>query len=179
MSLLRAGRPTATAVLLLGLSVVLSGCIPQGLAFRADERLTIISPEDRSTVTLPVTIDWDIRDFRIVEPDAEAEPVPDAGYFAVFIDRAPMPPGEHLRWIARKDNSCRPADGCPDEEYLNARGIYTTSETELTLEQLPRNTRDDDDRERHRIVIVLLDAAGHRIGESAFEIALDVERSTS
>jgi hypothetical protein len=162
-----------------GVCAVLAGCVPQGLAFRTDERLTIIEPEDRATVTLPVTIDWDIRDFRIVEPDADAQPAQNAGYFAVFIDRAPMPAGEHLRWIARKDNSCRPADGCPDEEYLNARGIYTTSETELTLEQLPRNTREDDDRERHRIVIVLLDTAGRRIGESAFEIAFDLERSTS
>lgn len=178
MPLLRAGRPAVTALLLLGLSLALSGCVPEGLAFRTDERLTIISPEDRSTVTLPVTIDWDIRDFGLAEPDPDAEPAKDAGYFGVFVDTAPMPPGEHLSWIARDDNSCRPADGCPDEEYLNARGIYPTSETELTLEQLPRNTRDDDDRERHRIVIVLLDVTGHRIGESAFEIAIDVERST-
>ena len=37
-------------------------------------------------------------------------------------------------WVARKDDSCRESDGCPDEEYLNARGIYTTTKTELTLE---------------------------------------------
>jgi hypothetical protein len=163
---------TACAVLLL--CGALTGCVPDGLAFRTDTRLTIIEPEDRSTVTLPVTIDWDIRDFGIAEPGDEVRE--GEGYFAVFIDRSPMPPNEHLRWIARKDNSCRESDGCPDEEYLAARGIYTTTETELTLDQLPRTTDDDDRRERHRATIVLLDASGARIGESAFEVLFDLDR---
>jgi hypothetical protein len=153
---------------------VLSACVPQGLAFRVDERLTFVSPEDRSTVTLPVRLDWDIRDFEITPPGS-GERRKDAGYFAVFVDGSPMPPGEPLRWVARKDTSCRADDGCPDAEYLQGRGIYTTTETELVLEQLPR-FGDDDRRERHRATIVLLDASGTRIGESAFEIAFDVDR---
>ena len=173
------GRRPATAVALLGLCGVLSGCVPQGLAFKVDERLTFQSPEDRATITLPLKLDWDIRDFEITEPGGE--PRKDEGYFAVFIDGSPMPPGEKLRWIARKDNSCRAADGCPDEEYLEARGIYTTTETELVLEQLPRTTSEDDGerRERHRATIVLLDASGTRIGESAFEVAFDIDREAS
>jgi hypothetical protein len=156
---------------------VLSGCVPQGLAFKVDERLTFQSPKDRATVRLPVTLDWDIRDFEITEPGGE--PRDDAGYFAVFVDATPVPPGKPLSWIARKDNSCRSADGCPDEEYLLARGIYTTTKTELILEQLPRTGRGDEDdrRERHRATIVLLDAEGKRIGESAFEVAFDVTRT--
>lgn len=172
------GHRSATGVALLGLCAALAGCVPQGLAFKVDERLTFQSPEDRSTVRLPVTLDWEIRDFEITSPGGE--PREDAGYFAVFIDSAPMPPGKPLRWIARKDNSCRPAEGCPDAEYLLARGIYTTTETELVLEQVPRTTSDDRDRrERHRATIVLLDASGRRIGESAFEIAFDVDREVS
>jgi hypothetical protein len=167
----------AAAVGVLGLCLALSGCVPQGLAFRVDDRLSFRSPEDRSTVTLPVVLDWEIEDFRIVDPGGE--PRDDAGYFAVFVDRAPMPPNESLRWLARKDSSCRAADRCPDEEYLNARGVYTTTETRLVLEQLPRTTDREDRKERHRAVVVLLDASGRRIGESAFEIAFDVERSTS
>ena len=170
-------RRPATALVLAGLCAALTGCVPQGLAFRTDTRLTIIEPEDRESVSLPVTIDWDIRDFEIVGPgsDVEGEGDRDAGYFAVFVDGTPMPPGKSLRWVARKDTSCRPADGCPDEEYLEARGIYTTTETELTLEQLPQ-TGNDDRRERHRATIVLLDAGGSRIGESAFEVAFDIDR---
>lgn len=172
--MLRERRPAAAAAAALGLCLALSGCVPQGLAFRIDERLTFTSPEDRSTVSLPVTIDWEMRDFQVVEPGTQ--PREDAGYFAVFVDRAPMPPNEDLRWIARKDTSCREDDGCPDEEYLNARGIYTTTDTELVLEQLPR-LGDDDERERHRAIVVLLDGEGRRIGESGFEIAFDLERS--
>jgi hypothetical protein len=161
------------------LCAALSGCVPQGLAFRVDERLTFQSPKDRSTVTLPVTLDWDIRDFDITPPGGA--PRKDAGYFAVFVDSTPMPPGKPLRWIARKDTSCRADDGCPDEEYLEARGIYATTETELVLDQLPRTGRQDDDnrRERHRATIVLLDASGRRIGESAFEILFDVDRKAA
>ena len=153
---------------------VLSACVPQGLAFRVDERLTFTSPEERSTVTLPLTLDWEMRDFEITAPGS-GERREDAGYFAVFVDGAPMPPGEPLRWVARKDTGCREDDGCPDAEYLASRGIYTTTETELVLEQLPR-LGDDDRRERHRATIVLLDAGGSRIGESAFEIVFDVDR---
>jgi hypothetical protein len=162
-----------TATALAGLCAVLSGCVPQGLAFRVDERLTFTSPEDRSEVRLPVTIDWEIRDFEVTGPGGEV--TKDEGYFAVFVDSSPMPPGKHLRWVARKDNSCRESEGCPDEEYLLARGIYVTTDTELVLEQLPR-VGDEDRRERHRATVVLLDASGTRIGESAFEIAFDVNR---
>ena len=173
------GQRLAAPVALLGLCVALAGCVPQGLAFRVDQRLTFTSPEDRSTVTLPVTLDWEIEDFEITEPGGE--PREDAGYFGVFVDTTPMPPGEDLAWIARDDTSCRPDDGCPDEEYLSGRGIYTTTDTELVLEQLPRTTGSDDDdrRERHRATIVLLDATGTRIGESAFEIAFDIDRKAA
>lgn len=171
-------RRPATALLVAGLCAALTGCVPEGLAFRTDTRLTIVSPEDRTEVQLPVTIDWDIRDFEIVEPGEDVDPADEgeAGYFGVFVDTTPMPPGESLRWVARDDTSCREADGCPDAEYLAARGIYTTTETELVLEQLPRTGREGDPRERHRATIVLLDATGTRIGESAFEVAFDIDR---
>ena len=172
----RVGKRSGTGLALLALCGALSGCVPQGLAFKIDDRLTFQSPEDRATVKLPVTLDWDIRDFEITSPGGD--PRKDAGYFAIFVDSTPMPPGEPLRWLARKDNSCRAADGCPDEEYLLARGVYTTTDTELVIEQLPRSS-DEDRRERHRATIVLLDASGTRIGESAFEIAFDIDREAT
>jgi hypothetical protein len=171
-----ARRRISTACAVLSLSGVLTACVPQGLAFRTDQRLTFVSPEDRATVSLPVRIDWDIRDFDIVDP---GQPVgEDEGYFAVFVDRAPVPPGKPLSWIARDDDDCRAADGCPDEEYLNTRGVYATTETELIFEQLSRTDDREGRKERHRVVVVLLDADGKRIGESAFEIAFDLKRST-
>lgn len=167
-------RRAVWALALAALCASLTGCVPQGLAFKIDERLSFTSPKDRATVELPVTLDWEIRDFEVVEPGTEVRE--DEGYFAVFVDSSPMPPNKPLSWIARKDNSCRESDGCPDEEYLNSRGVYVTTGTELVLDQLPRTTNDEDRRERHRATIVLLDGSGKRIGESAFEIAFDLDR---
>ena len=170
-------RHVARAIALTAVCASLAACVPQGLAFRVDERLTFQAPEDRSTVQLPVTLDWSIRDFTVVQPGT-AGAGEDAGYFGVFVDTSPMPPGKGLEWLARDDDGCRQDDGCPDAEYLAGLGVYTTTQTELALEQLPRGD-DEDRRERHRATIVLLDASGRRIGESAFEIAFDVDREAS
>jgi hypothetical protein len=167
---------TSAAFLAACLCVLLSGCVSSNLAFRVDDRLTITAPEDRAVVTLPVTVRWDIRDFDVVKPGAAApRPGTDAGYFAVFVDGTPQPPGKTLAHLARKDRSCRPADGCPDAEYLAARNVYSTSAQEITFEQLPRPS-DEKKKERHTVTIVLLDPAGKRIGESAFEVTFTLER---
>ena len=146
--------------------------MPQGLAFRLDDRVQITAPADREEVELPVTLRWSVEDFEVVQPGTEVRE--DAGYFAVFVDRAPVPPGKTLAWIARNDSGCSESSGCPDAEYLSSRGIYTTSETQLVLEQLPRG--DEGKRDRHTATIVLLDGSGARIGESAFEVVFEVER---
>jgi hypothetical protein len=157
--------------------LLLTGCVPQGLAFRVDDRLTITSPKDRAEVTLPLTVSWEIRDFTVVGPGG-ASSGSKSGYFGVFIDRAPQPPGKPLSWVARKDRTCRPADGCPDAEYLAARQIYSTTDTHLTFAQLPRPSGDNKHKERHSITVVLLDPAGKRIGESAFQIDVTLKRQS-
>ncbi len=167
----RSGR---LAAVLAALSLLSSGCIQQGLAFRVDDRLKIESPKARSEVALPVTIRWTVKDFTIAGPGS----VPagkDSGYFAVFVDRSPQPPNKTLAWTARKDRTCRPADGCPDAEYLAARNIYTTTDTSITFEQLPRPS-DRNRKERHEVTVVLLDPSGRRIGESAFFVDFTVKR---
>ena len=158
--------------------LLVTGCVPQGLAFRVDKRLTITSPKDRAEVTLPLTVSWNIRDFTIVGP-GESPQARDSGYFAVFIDQAPQPPGKPLSWIARKDRTCRASDGCPDAEYLAARHIFSTTDTHITFEQLPRPSSENKQKERHTITVVLLDPAGKRIGESAFEVVVTVDRKPS
>jgi hypothetical protein len=166
------GRLAAVAA---ALSLLTSGCVQQGLAFRVDDRLTIDAPKARSEVTLPVTVRWSVKDFTVVAPDAGGAATKDTGYFAVFVDRTPQPPGKPLSWIARKDRTCRVADGCPDAEYLAARNIYSTSDMSLTFEQLPRPSNKRE-KERHNVTIVLLDAQGRRIGESAFYVEFVVKR---
>lgn len=155
--------------------LLVAGCVPQGLAFRVDDRLTITSPKNRAEVTLPLTVSWEIRDFTVVGP-GDATTGSKSGYFAVLIDQAPQPPGKPLSWVARKDRTCRPADGCPDAEYLAARQIFSTTDTQLTFAQLPRPSEDNKHKERHSITVILLDPAGKRIGESAFQIDIIVKR---
>lgn len=166
-------RPGLALLAAAALTTALTGCVPQGIAFRTDTRLSIVSPRDRATVTLPVTLRWDVRDFTVAEPGGPVQP--DTGYFAVFLDSTPMPPGKPLRYVARTDDSCREADGCPSEQYLNDRNVYTTTQTRLVLSRLPQ-TAADGKRERHRATIVLLDSQTRRIGESAFELTFDLDR---
>lgn len=153
--------------------VCLTACVPSGLSFRVDDRLEFESPKDRATVRLPVRIDWNVRDFRVVEPGTP--PRPGEGYFAVFVDRAPQPPGKPLSWIARNDDSCVAAAQCPDEGYYADRGVYATTETHVVLEDLVRRGSDKR-KERHTVTVVLLDGVGARIGESAFTIDFYLDR---
>lgn len=157
------------------LAAALSGCgfSTTGLAFTNDDRIEILSPKDREKHRLPVTIDWAVDDFEITGPGRGSGD--NEGYFAVFVDSAPIPPGKTLRHVARKDPTCRASNGCPDEQYLEARGVYTTTETELTLETL-RSSGLDGRREFHEVTVVLLDPEGRRVGESAWYVRFEIDR---
>ena len=147
------------------LALAMSGCAINGLSFRVDERVTFTAPQDREQVTLPLTVDWDVTDF------------PEDGSYVAFIDRSPMPPNQTVDWFAKDDETCRPADGCPDEEYLTSRNIFPVDDTQLEIEQLPPPPTDQAKRrEFHEVTVVLLDAAGKRMGESAFTIEFEVVR---
>jgi hypothetical protein len=143
-------RRIASGLLIL-LSV--SACVPDGLAFRVDERINITEPADHATVTLPVRIAWEVNSFDIAKPDTP--PRDDAGYFGVFVNRAAIPPGEAMP--AKLEH-----------------GVYTTTDTSLLVKKLPPGTADQD---QHTATIVLLDGAGRRIGETAFGVTFEVENS--
>jgi len=149
---------------LLVVALLSSGCAVRGIAFRQDDRLTFTSPGDRDEVTLPVTVTWEVEGFD----------VPDDGSYAVFVDRSPQPPGKTLEWLARNDDTCRADDGCPNAAWFAERDVFTTTETEHTIERLPART--DDRREMHEVTVVLLDAEGRRIGETGWTLELQVER---
>ena len=151
------------------------GCAVDGLAFRVDDRLDVVSPRDREVVSLPVRIEWEITDFEVTGPTPSSEP--ESGFFGVFVDRAPQPPGQTIEWFAKDDPACRPADDCPNKEYFAARGVYTTSKTRFVLRTLPPPPSDQAKRrELHEVTIVLLDGTGRRIGESAFTSEFEVKR---
>jgi hypothetical protein len=144
------------AVLLLALA---PACGVEGLNFVQDERVTITAPRDRAEVSLPVTLRWSARDFD--------------GTYAVFVDRAPVPPGQTLAWLARDDELCEQTVGCPNEAWFADRDVYATSSTQLTIDDLPDLT-DGERRDFHEASVVLLDRDGRRVGEAAFTVEFQV-----
>ncbi|MGH2806758.1 MAG: hypothetical protein ACRDKT_05725 [Actinomycetota bacterium] len=159
--------------LLFLLLVLTTACQLQGLAFIQDRRVEVTSPGYREIVDLPVTVDWDVTD-----EDLEAS-LGDDIQFGVYVDIDPQPPGEPLEYFARDDLRCKRTTGCPDEKYLRERGVYTTSETEMTFRLLPIAPGVDLERgdpDFHDVTIVLLNDEGVRIGESGWSITFEIDR---
>ncbi len=151
-----------------------AGCRTHDLAFRADERVTIDSPEQRSTVQLPFTLRWTARDFRGIGADGSQKK--DRGFYAVFLDRSPIPPGETLAYVSRDDPACH--DPCADPSYLAQKGIRVTKDSFLRIDTLQDNRPVDrpSAKDNHEIRIVLMNGVGERIGEAAFKVGFTLDR---
>src|SRR5919108_2969524 len=117
---LRQGGSCASTAAAAALALLLCGCAVEGLAFRSDDRVDVVAPDDLTEVTLPFTVQWTARDVR--------------GRFGVFVDRTPQPPGKTLDWFARDDDECERVPGCPDKAYFAERRIFTTDERSFTVE---------------------------------------------
>ena len=154
---------------------LVAGCGFSNLAFRTDHRLHFLTPAPRAVVRLPVTIRWDMSGFTLVAPGtvATASSTTGAGYFAVFVDRAPVRPGQALDTVA--DRSCRRTPGCVTAGYLADRGVYATWQDEVTIRQVSVDTYQS--TQTHEATVVLLDSAGRRIGESAWYIDFRMKNS--
>jgi hypothetical protein len=167
-------RFTALAVAL----AVVTGCgitHLQDLQFRVDKRLHFTSPADRALVHQPLTVSWTMDDFT-VEPQGSAPASRDAGYFAVFVDRSPVKPGHTMKDVASGDNYCKQSPSCPDRSYLRQHQVYTTTSTHVRLGLIPALANDHEDVQLHTVTVVLMDTAGHRIGESAWELDLRIRK---
>jgi hypothetical protein len=156
-----------------------TGCGPHlsQLSFRVDKRLHFVTPKDRTLVHTPFTVSWTMRDFTVSAPS----PGPtdkDVGYFAIFVDRAPIRPGQSLKSLAKDDPSCRLNPKCPDAGYLALRQIYTTTSPSVTLDQVSSLTDTGDKTQLHDVTVVLLDTSGHRIGESAWHLTFKLKKRT-
>ena len=126
-----------------------SGCT-DGLSFRQDERLKIVSPLDGELVGEPVLVEWRMK----------PRPASVKG-FLVFVDRAPQPPGTSVEHFKPDDRS-------------NIYGSSTNSVEIAAFESAatgPKNRRN-----RHRVLIIPLDDLGRRIGEASDHVEIDVFR---
>lgn len=146
--------------------LTLSGCGVSGLSFAQDKRVDIVHPDDRKTITLPLTIDWTVKDFAVGDGH---------GSFGVFVDRAPQPSGHSLAWPFRGDRSCKGTGAalCAQPEFLAQHSVYQTTERSFRLEQVSRligsSTR------QHELTIVLLGPDGKRVGEGAWSVLFKVK----
>ena len=170
----RSRRGGRVAALLAALAVLASGCSFSDLAFTKDYRLHFSAPRSRALVKVPVTVRWNMSDFSVT-PAGSGAPSSKAGYFAVFVDRAPIKPGETLRSIA--DRSCKLTKGCPDAAYLAQRGVYATTAPSVTLQQVPA-VNSYQKVQTHEVTVVLLDTAGRRIGEAAWYVDFRMKKAT-
>lgn len=151
---------------------MLASCNMSHLAFVQDNRIQIMEPRDRSSVTtLPVTLRWEVNDFEVTGRDGRT--VPDAGYFVVFVDRPPVPPGRTLEWLAMQEDSCG-SEACGSVE--NLASVHVTEETTLELKQLTQVDERLGGEELHTVRIVLFGGNGARLGESAFRVQFTLAR---
>jgi hypothetical protein len=142
-----------------------AGCNISQLQFKNDHRLSFQSPHSREKVKAPFTIRWSMKDFDATGLDGSRDK--NKGAFAVFIDRAPMPVGKDIKWLAKNDTSCKRDPRCPDAEYLASKGVFITKDTSVNIDVLPA-VGDGVGDDQHDVIIVLLDGTGHRIGESGW-----------
>jgi hypothetical protein len=144
---------------------------PSELNFRTDKRLTFSEPAARTLVQTPLHVAWQMKDFQIARPGS-SPPSKDAGYFAIFVDRAPIKPRGTMRDVAHNDLECLRRPDCPDATYLANREVFQTTDNQITIQQIPPISGDTERIQFHTITVVLMDTSGHRIGESAW--GLDV-----
>jgi hypothetical protein len=150
-----------------------SGCAVSNLQFVTDNRLHFVAPRSRALVHLPVTLRWSMGDFTVV-PSGTVPVSSRQGYFAVFVDRSPVRPGQTVAQVA--DSSCRRTPGCVNAGYLADRGVYTASTDEVTLSQIV-SLNSYQKVQTHEATVVILDSAGRRIGESAWYLDFRIKAS--
>jgi hypothetical protein len=162
-----------------GLAASVSGCglaHLQDLNFRVDDRLHFVSPKARTTVQQPLSFSWTMRDFTVAAPGS-GPASRDAGYFAVFVDQAPIHPGQTLKAVGHGDPVCERDPKCPDRAYLNSHFVFTTTGTHLQLPRIPDLRGVKEKLQLHSITVVLVDTDGRRIGESAWELDVRIPKA--
>ena len=162
------------ALVAIGLCL-LSGCTLQG-AVRQDTRVQITHPEDGATVKVPLELEWTVEDFEVTGPDGSASD--NQGYFGIFLDRAPMRPGENLASLAEDDPQCQSTPGCPGRAWFERNNVFLTEDTSYRFPNLPDTRPEEnlDAPDRHEIIIVMLNGKDYRIGETSFSVDFTVDR---
>lgn len=129
-----------------------------GLAFHSEDQLRMVAPAELAEVEAPLVLRWKVSD-EVARAVAQRR-----AYFAVFIDRAPIAPGESLAALA--DDGCRRTPGCPDRAWLAERRVLVTQSSAVRVGILPDGGWGADGR-GHEATVVVIAADGTRWGEAA------------
>jgi hypothetical protein len=154
-----------------GLLVGATGCATSlsTLQFRNDNRMKIVAPHQNQKVAAPVTLRWTIKDFAVA-PQGPGPTAKDTGYFAVFVDRSPVRPGQTLAAVNHRNPTCAHSTLCLSKSYLAGEQVYTTTKDQLVLPQVADISGNQQSTQFHTATVILMNTAGHRIGESAWSI---------
>lgn len=149
--------PALAAALALCLALFASLQAP-GLAFHTEDQLRMVAPAELAEAGAPLVLRWKVSD------DVARAVAQRRAYFAVFVDRAPIAPGESLGALA--DDGCRRTPGCPDRAWLAERRVLVTLASAVRVGVLPDGGWGADGR-GHEATVVLMAADGTRWGEAA------------
>ena len=92
------------AVVALALAATLGACSTSGYAFKVDKSISITAPQARTTVDRPLLVTW--TDAKAPAKPRVAPTDPKADYYAVFLDRAAMPPNKRLSSLIKGTVKC-------------------------------------------------------------------------
>lgn len=155
--------------------VVTSGCDTSNYAFKIDNSIKILAPQSRSEVGIPANVRWtDSKQ----PPNLRVAPAdPTAEYYAVFLDKAPMPPGKRLASLVENNEQCKLSEGCPSREQLAEVGVRLTAKTTVMLDFIAdrRPSSRSDTNDIHEVTIVRM-RGDRRVGETAFRRTFFVAR---
>lgn len=159
-------RALAAVAAIVAFALASGGCAPGGPDLKRSDGTAIVTPAPHADVTLPTTVTW------AAEGIDETDVAERGLYFALFVDKTPIRPGQSL--LALADDSCRQAGGgCANNEYFARLHVYLTAEPSVTLNAMPiQHGRHDD---RHELAIVLIDANGKRWSEFLLRRTIHVE----
>lgn len=165
---MRRGLPAL--VLVLTLATTACG---EDLAFVSSGALEDGGPLTIEPAPLPLVLTWQASEDVLASVGAGER------WFVVFVDRAPVAPGDSIGDLV--DDDCLATTGCPDQSWFADRGVYVTTEPRLLLgAAMDRRTSERTGAvDRHLATVVVADGTGTRVGDTAVTLPFVVDREGS
>lgn len=155
-------RLVAMAAAAAAAALTAGGCSVSGLELVAGSQLEIVTPNPNEEVRLPLEVRWQAKGRTLIEPGTPGDGV----YFAVFVDRPPLRPGEHL--VELVDDTCRRTPRCATRRYFAERNVYLTGEPRVVVDAVA-------DHKVHRVTVVMFDEDNVRVGEVAASVEVRID----